>query len=182
MFYGLNSIVNRKISFMETQITADLLKISPTLKKFALKLTGNEADAEDLYQETALRVYAKRDKFRVNTNFEAWSKVIMRNLFINQYRKKSRQNTYTDASHNQYLLNGLDNAVQSKGDSNMAYKELLLMVQQLPENLKSPFWMSYKGYKYEEIAELLDTPMGTIKSRIFLARKQLQRLAHARGF
>lgn len=167
---------------MKTQIVEDLIQISPNLRKFAYKLTGNDYDAEDLYQETALRIYAKREKFRVNTNFEAWAKVIMRNLFINNYRKKARQNTYVDSSPNQFILNGADNAAQSKGESNINYKELVQMVQNLPENLKSPFWMSYKGYKYEEIAELLDTPMGTIKSRIFLARKQLQRIASASGF
>jgi len=167
---------------MKTEINTQLTASSPVLRRFAFKLTGDEQDAKDLYQETALRIFVNAEKFKKNTNFEAWAKVIMRNLFINQYRRKIRQNTYTDNTPEQSQLIGPHHALTSRSEVGLYYQELIKMVQGLPENLRGPFIMSYHGYKYEEIADLLDTPMGTIKSRIFMARKKLRQQAHILGF
>lgn len=100
----------------------------------------------------------------------------MRNIFINNYRKKIRRGTILDQTPNNYYLNSGGQLIENDGETHMAYKELLKMVSALPEDFKRPFWMAYKGYKYDEIAEKLDAPLGTIKSRIFFARRKLQKM------
>ena len=164
---------------MISTIHDQLATISNSLRAFSLKLTGNSADADDLYQDTALRIMANADKYREGTNFKAWAVTIMRNIFINNYRKKVRRGTILDQTPNNYYINSGDVTVNNEGESNAAYKELLKMVSSLPEEFKRPFWMAYKGYKYDEIAEELDAPLGTIKSRIFFARRKLRKMYEA---
>jgi len=153
-----------------------LEEISESLRAFALKLTGNSADADDLYQDTALRIMSNADKYQEGTNFKAWAVTIMRNIFINNYRKKVRRGTILDQTPNNYYINSGDVSVNNDGEMNAAYKELLRMVSSLPDEFKRPFWMAFKGYKYDEIAEKLDAPLGTIKSRIFFARRKLRKM------
>ncbi|MCP3931327.1 MAG: RNA polymerase sigma factor [Bacteroidetes bacterium] len=161
---------------LQNQIYYQLVGISNSLRAFSLKLTGNNDDAEDLYQDTALRIITNADKFRPNTNFKAWAVTIMRNIFINNYRKKVRRNMIIDQTPNNYYLNSGDRVVDNDGETGVAYGELMKMVNALPEDFRKPFWMAYQGYKYEEIAEELGSPLGTIKSRIFFARKKLQKM------
>ncbi len=165
---------------IQNQITDQLDSISNSLRAFSLKLTGNNVDAEDLYQDTALRIITNADKYKPGTNFKAWAVTIMRNIFINNYRKKVRRNMIIDQTPNNYYLNSGDKTVENGGESNVAYGELIKMVNALPEDFRTPFLMAYQGYKYEEIAEQLGSPLGTIKSRIFFARKKLQRMYHER--
>jgi len=150
--------------------------VAPQLKVYALSLTRNLQDAEDLLQDTMIRIYKNMDKFRKGTNFKAWAIAIMRNHFINDYRKKSRRRTHTASSFSSYTVETAGEKVTNLGETNIAYDELLAMIDTLPDFFRKPFWMVHEGYKYQEIAEELDAPVGTIKSRIFLARKKLQRL------
>lgn len=166
---------------MEFNINNQLEKVSPSLRAFSLKLTGNESDANDLYQDTALRIISNADKYQPNTNFKAWAVTIMRNIFINNYRKKIRRGTILDQTPNNYYINSGTQTIENDGETYMAYKELLRMVSALPEDFKRPFWMAYKGYKYDEIAEKLEAPLGTIKSRIFFARRKLQKMYEEAG-
>lgn len=159
-----------------TAIYEQLEEISSSLRAFSLKLTGNAADADDLFQDTALRIMSNADKYQEGTNFKAWAVTIMRNIFINNYRKKVRRGTILDQTPNNYYINSGDVSVSNDGETNAAYKELLKMVSSLPDEFKRPFWMAYKGYKYDEIAEELDAPLGTIKSRIFFARRKLRKM------
>lgn len=161
---------------IQNQIQDQLDRISNSLRAFSLKLTGNNVDAEDLYQDTAVRIITNADKYNPGTNFKAWAVTIMRNIFINNYRKKVRRNMIIDQTPNNYYLNSGDKTVSNEGEHDVAFKELVEMVESLPEDFKRPFWMAYLGFKYEEIAEELDAPLGTIKSRIFFARKKLQNL------
>jgi len=161
---------------LQNQIQEQLDTISHSLRAFSLKLTGNNADAEDLYQDTALRIITNADKYRQGTNFKAWAVTIMRNIFINNYRKKVRRNLIIDQTPNNYYLNSGDKAVENEGEGNVTFNELVSLVDRLPEDFRRPFIMAYQGYKYDEIAEELDAPLGTIKSRIFFARKKLQRM------
>lgn len=161
---------------IQNQIQDQLNSISNSLRAFSLKLTGNNVDAEDLYQDTAVRIITNADKYHPGTNFKAWAVTIMRNIFINNYRKKARRNMIIDQTPNNYYLNSGDVVVKNNGESQVAYSELLKMVNTLPEEFKTPFWMAFQGYKYEEIAEELGSPLGTIKSRIFFARKKLQKM------
>lgn len=161
---------------MQNQMQEQLDNISNSLRAFSLKLTGNSVDAEDLYQDTAVRIITNAEKYRQGTNFKAWAVTIMRNIFINNYRKKVRRNMIIDQTPNNYYLNSGDQMVVNEGESHVAYGELIEMVDRLPEEFKRPFMMAYQGFKYEEIAEELESPLGTIKSRIFFARKKLQKM------
>lgn len=161
---------------MQESIQHQLDRVSTSLRAFALKLTGNMVDAEDLYQDTAVRIITNADKYNAGTNFKAWAVTIMRNIFINNYRKKMRRGMIIDQTPNNYYLNSGDDNVDNDGESNVIYKELMSLVDSLAEDFRRPFMMAFEGYKYEEIAEELGSPLGTIKSRIFFARKKLQKL------
>lgn len=161
---------------LQHQISLQLSEVAHSLMAFSLKLTGNYVDAEDLYQDTAVRIITNAEKYHQGTNFKAWAATIMRNIFINNYRKKVRRNMIVDQTPNNYYLNSGDEAVVNDGERDLDFNELMGLVESLPDDFKKPFVMAYEGYKYDEIAEELDSPLGTIKSRIFFARKKLQKL------
>jgi len=151
-----------------------LSQMTSLLQSFAYSLTKNGEDARDLYQETAFRALTNRDKFRPGTNFKAWLFTIMKNIFINNYRKKVKANTIMDTTENQYYINSGANAISNQAESSIMMKELTVMVDGLDDSIRIPFLMHYQGYKYQEIADYLDLPLGTVKSRIFFARKDLK--------
>lgn len=160
------------MSTLEFNKNLDLLQ--EPLHAFAYSLTKNTEDAKDLYQETAYRAINNRDKFMEDTNFKAWTFTIMKNIFINNYRKKVRSNTMLDATEGSFFLNSGGEKVQNEGGRNMLMKELQLMIGMLDDSVRKPFLMHYEGFKYHEIAEELNLPLGTVKSRIFFARKTLK--------
>lgn len=143
-----------------------------SLKPYAVKLTRSLEDANDLLQETILKALTNQDKYRHNTNLKAWLYTIMRNIFINNYRKKVRQNTIFDNTDQSYLMNTAQ-TVNNDAPSNFVVEDIDRALEDLPDRYRTPFWMMYQGFKYHEIADKLDVPLGTVKSRIFLARKQL---------
>lgn len=147
--------------------------VSQYLHSFALNLTKNSEDAKDLFQETTFRALVNRDKFTPDTNLKAWLFTIMKNIFINNYRKKMKANTLMDSTNNMFYLNSGSN-VQNLGETNIFMKELNDMVSNLEESLRVPFLLHFEGYKYQEIADELNLPLGTVKSRIFFARKELK--------
>ncbi|HMS29953.1 MAG: RNA polymerase sigma factor [Saprospiraceae bacterium] len=149
-------------------------KQTQTLNNFAYSLTRDAEDAKDLYQETAFRALSNRDKFQPGTNFKAWLITIMKNIFINNYRRKVKGGIVNDNSENQYYFNSISNSVLNRAESDMMMKELHAMVDSLDDSLKVPFVRYYHGYKYQEIADELHLPLGTVKSRIFFARKALK--------
>jgi len=149
-------------------------KLNDSLHSFAYNLTKNSEDAEDLFQETAFRAMTNREKFNVGTNFKAWCFTIMKNIFINNYRKKMKRNTIVDSTDNLYYINSGSAKVFNEAHSNIMLDELESMVDSLDDSIKQPFLMHYVGYKYQEIAEELGLPLGTVKSRIFFARKELK--------
>ncbi len=149
-------------------------QMASLLNAFAYNLTKNIEDAKDLFQETAYRALTNRDKFRPDTNFKAWVFTIMKNIFINNYRKKVKANTIIDTTENQFFINSGSSAINNQADSNIMMQELNTMVDELDDAIQVPFVMHYEGYKYQEIAEVLELPLGTVKSRIFFARKELK--------
>jgi RNA polymerase sigma-70 factor (ECF subfamily) len=150
--------------------------LTSPLNAFAYNLTKNQEDAKDLYQETAFRAITNRDKFRPGTNFKAWSFTIMKNIFINNYRKKVKKNTIIDSTDNLYFINSGTNVIDNDADRNILMDELNGMIESLDESIREPFMMHYTGFKYQEIADDLDLPLGTVKSRIFFARKALKEM------
>jgi RNA polymerase sigma-70 factor (ECF subfamily) len=155
-------------------------EMTSLLRAFAFNLTKNTEDAKDLYQETAFRAMTNRDKFRPGTNLKAWLFTIMKNIFINNYRKKVKANTIVDSTENLYYINSGSSVIANQGDSNIMMKELSGMIERLDDNIRVPFLMHYQGYKYQEIADYFDLPLGTVKSRIFFARKELKELINKR--
>ena len=148
--------------------------LKQVMESFAYNLTKNFEDAKDLYQETAFRAMSNREKFKPGTNFKAWVLTIMKNIFINNYRKNAKRKTIFDSTDNNYYINSGNNVVNNKAEANILMGELKTMIENLDDTLKIPFEMHHIGYKYQEIADKLDLPLGTVKSRIFFARKELK--------
>ena len=148
--------------------------LTSLLHYFAYNLTKNTEDAKDLYQETTYRALFNRDKFQQGTNFKAWMFTIMKNIFINNYRKKVKANTILDTTDNQFYLNSGTHATTNAAEGDIMLKELNAMVDSLDASIRIPFLMHFEGFKYQEIADELELPLGTVKSRIFFARKELK--------
>lgn len=152
----------------------DLVGIQEELLRFAYKLTTNREEANDLLQETSLKALDNEEKYLPDTNFKGWMYTIMRNIFINNYRKIVRDQTFIDQTDNLYHLN----LPQGNDSENtvIAYdlKEIHRVVNALPKGHRVPFAMHISGFKYREIAEKLGLPLGTVKSRIFFTRQRLQ--------
>jgi RNA polymerase sigma factor (sigma-70 family) len=151
-----------------------LVRNADFLKPFAVNLTRDQEAAKDLYQETLYKAIANQDKYNVGTNIKAWLFTIMRNIFINDYRRKVKQKTIFDNTPNEYLINLRQASISNAAESDLRIKEINTAIQQLPEIFKTPFLLYFDGYKYHEIADVLKEPLGTIKSRIHFARKLLK--------
>ncbi len=144
------------------------------LLSFAFNLTKNSDDAKDLLQETYFRALTNQDKFQAGTNIKAWLLTIMRNIFINNYRKKLKTRVLFDSTDNLYFLNSGPNHIGNQGETNMLLDELNRMVGELDESIRYPFLKHFEGFKYQEIADEMHLPLGTVKSRIFFARQDLK--------
>jgi RNA polymerase sigma factor (sigma-70 family) len=151
-----------------------LLGNTDFLKPFAITLTRDSEVAKDLLQETMYRALANKEKYNTGTNIKAWLYTIMRNIFINDYRKKAKQNVVFDKTPNEFLLNYNQVTVANDAETNLKLKDIQQAVHSLPDIFRNPFTLYFEGYKYHEIAEALHEPLGTIKSRIHFARKLLK--------
>lgn len=150
-----------------------LISMRSYLEYFAKKLTSNHEDAQDLVQETMLKALTFRDKFVHETNLKAWLFTIMKNIFINNYRRNTKTRMMIDTTDNLYHLNNSVNEFPVTPDSEYSEKEIHLEISHLDDDQRIPFEMHTQGYKYKEIAEKLDISIGTVKSRIFFGRKKL---------
>jgi len=146
-----------------------LISILPDLKRFAVSLTGNRDDALDLIQDTCLRALKSKNRFD-GKNFKAWMFTICKNQFINRYREKQTRNEIVDITPDLYYLN--HKAITSH-ESDYTITELQRFIDRLNDKHKIPFQMLIDGYQYDEIKKQLGIKLGTVKSRIFFARKQL---------
>ena len=150
-----------------------LTSLWENLERFAIRLTSNRDDAKDLLQETFMKAISYRDKFSDNTNLKAWTYTIMKNTFINNYRKLSKVSTTFDQSNDLYYMNLNKASGMDLPESSYSTKEIEKKIELLDNEFKVPFLMHVKGYKYKEIADELNLKIGTVKSRIFFARKKL---------
>lgn len=151
-----------------------LLGNADFLKPFAVNLTKDVEAANDLYQETLYKALVNQEKYHSGTNIRAWLYTIMRNIFINDYRRKTKQRTIFDNTPEDFLINLKQVSVANTAETNLRVKEIKVAIEHLPEIFKIPFLLYFDGYKYQEIAEVLHEPLGTIKSRIHFARKLLK--------
>jgi RNA polymerase sigma factor (sigma-70 family) len=155
---------------------SEVLSLSKPLKYFALNLTSNDEEAKDLLQETMLKAISNRHRFADKTNLKAWLYTIMKNIFINNYRRNMKANTLLDSTKDLYYINIPQTGGAVVPESRYSEKEILSKIEVLENEYKIPFTMYFDGYKYKEIADYLNLPIGTVKSRIFLARKQLMNM------
>lgn len=151
-----------------------LLDNADFLRPFAVNLTKDSEAANDLYQETLYKALANHEKYNAGTNIKAWLFTIMRNIFINNYRRKAKQRTIFDNTPEDYLINLKQSAIPNGAESSLRVKEINTAIDHLPEIFKMPFLLYIDGYKYQEISDYLHEPLGTIKSRIHFARKLLK--------
>ena len=151
-----------------------LTNLERSLTKFAFRLTMKKTDAKDLVQETFLKVLMNKDKFVNNENFKAWAFTIMKNSFINDYRRAFRQNTYCDQTQESFFINQTESSYGYDPDSTYLAMEITQKIEAMKDIFRIPLKMHINGYKYKEIADELNLKIGTVKSRIFLSRKQLK--------
>lgn len=159
----------------DTEFGATLAKLRPTLRTFTHRFTSNREESLDLVQDTILKALTYRDKFRDNTNLKGWLFTIMRNTYINNYRKAQREKTQHDNTKELYFLHVEDEHTFNKPEESAEFKEVWRNVNSIKDELLVPFKMHTTGYKYHEIAEHLQLPIGTVKNRIFHARKEIQK-------
>ena len=153
----------------------NLLGVQEELLRFAYKLTADREEANDLLQETSLKALDNEDKYIPDTNFKGWMYTIMRNLFINNYRRVTREMSMMDDSYSIGRQNLLEVEDGERFEYAYDLKELHKVINAVPESMRKPFLMYVAGFKYNEIAEKMGLPIGTIKSRLFFVRKRLQK-------
>jgi RNA polymerase sigma factor (sigma-70 family) len=148
--------------------------LSRFLRPFALKLTRDSEDADDLMQETMLKAITNREKFAEGTNLKAWLYTIMKNTFITQYHRMVRRNTFIDTTENLHYLNAPSVVTENGASGTFALADINEAIGNLKDEYREPFMMHFNGFKYHEIAEHFEIPIGTVKNRIHIARKFLK--------
>ena len=152
----------------------NLMSLQSNLLNFAYMLTSNRDDAYDLLQDTTLKALDNEEKYADNTNFKGWVFTIMRNIFINNYRRAGRAATVVDTTENLYHLNLSQDSGLETPEGSFGAAEITAAIAEFADEYRIPFSMHVAGYKYNEIADEMNLPLGTVKSRIFFARKKLQ--------
>lgn len=155
---------------------SSIIGMHGNLLSFARKLTCNEDEAHDLVQDTTLKALNNEAKFVDCDNLGGWLMTIMRNTFINDYRKRVREKTMVDTTEDLYHLNLAQETGSLTPDGAFATGEITAVLNAFPEDHRQPFAMHIAGYKYDEISEKLNMPLGTVKSRIFFTRQKLREL------
>lgn len=150
-------------------VQTDLIQEMPKLRKFASKLTRNAAEADDLLQATLLRALEKNDYFETNTDLFKWSSKIMYNIFVTDYRRKTKFETQYDPEFH------IENrSVEADQDVKMEVKAMAEAMNYMSaEHKEILVLVCVKGMQYQEVADMLDIPVGTVRSRLSRARNQL---------
>ena len=148
----------------------NLIEMKTNLQRFAMSLTSDRDTALDLVQDTYLKAITYKDKFVDFTNLKAWVFTIMKNTFINNYRRNIKENTIIDGTQDLYYLNQPHDKGFISPESKYSENEIEMAIDSLSADFRIPFRMHIEGYKYKEIAEELGLKIGTVKSRIFFTR------------
>ena len=157
------------------KLTSKIVGMESELRHFALKLTADQDSANDLVQDCMLKALDNKEKFVHAQNFKGWMYTIMRNLFINNYRRVTREMSMMDDSYSIGRQNLLEVEDGERFEYAYDLKELHKVINAVSESMRKPFLMYVAGFKYNEIAEKMGLPIGTIKSRLFFVRKRLQK-------
>lgn len=152
-----------------------VLQFHEYLKPFAMRLTQDKEEAKDLLQETMTKAIANKDKFMEGTNLKAWLYTIMKNTFITHYHRVMKRNTVVDTTDNLHLITLSGNITYNSALGKLTQDDIEEALDELNYKYKTPFQMYHQGYKYHEIADILNIPIGTVKNRIHVARKELKK-------
>ena len=148
------------------EIKEKLMHLHTTLKQHAIALTKEEQSADELVQEVTLKVLCNMKAYYIDKNFEKWTMVIMNNIFANECRRLARQANLPDETFVEEIF----------CDDNAGMREIIRLISLLPNECRTPLKMFIRGYKYCEIAERMNIPIGTVKSRIHIARTRLREI------
>lgn len=175
------SLRNKKRTAHEIVFEEELLPHINALKTFAYHLSYNEEDANDLVQETYMKAHRFIDKYISGTNAKAWLFKILKNAYINQYRKKSKRPQQVDFEEIVNYHNSDDNSGTGYHDlraeifENMMGDEVTIAINSLPIDFRTVVLLcDIEGFTYEEISKIIDVPIGTVRSRLFRARNMLK--------
>jgi len=144
------------------------------LQSFALKLTRNKMDADDLVQETAIKAFRSFGSYKRNESFKNWSFTILKNTYITKYNRRRKRNIITTPIEEIYNIPYSTTQIEPKPNSNRKLKTVLNFIEKLSAKSREPFKMYMNGYTYKEISQYLGIPVGTVKSRINFARTKLK--------
>jgi len=158
----------------EIEFGKQLSDLQPGLLRYALGFKLSRDDAKDLVQETFLKAIQNKDRYSDTGYLKTWTYTILRNTFINNYRRNTLFNTMIDRSEGSYYINQSICGNSDSPDSVYSFKEINNSIELLHNKFKKPFRMYIDGYKYIEISEAIKLKIGTVKSRIFIARKMLK--------
>lgn len=150
-------------------------EMSGGLKPYALKLTHDIEEAKDLLQDTIFKAIKNREKFSEGTNLKAWLYTIMKNTFITNYQRMVRRSTFIDSTDNLHFINSTNSVISNLAYSKFANEDIKEALMDLSATYREPFLMYFRGFKYHEIALELNVPIGTVKNRIHIARKELKK-------
>jgi RNA polymerase sigma-70 factor (ECF subfamily) len=181
MVFPLVAVVSRGTRKKQAEFEAEALPHMDVLYNFALRTTGNENDAQDLLQETYLKAYRFWDKYEKGTNIRAWLFRIMKNSYINRYRKETKEPDKVDYDEIENFYNTIraestdPNDLQQKLFGNLLGDEVTEALESLPDDFRTVVILcDIEGLTYEEIAEFVECPIGTVRSRLHRGRKLLQ--------
>ncbi len=158
------------MALLEQQIVESQSYLQP----FAMKLTKDREEAKDLLQETLTKAVRHKEKFQEGTNLKGWMYTIMRNTFISKYHRVTQRYTSLDTQEEAYKLDRRGQVTENGAIGSLIFKDVQVALDEVDEKFTVPFQMYFMGYKYKEIAEKLNIPIGTVKNRIHQARSQLQ--------
>ena len=167
---------NKKMTALE--FSYQVGNFSKFLRPFALRLTRDSDDANDLVQDTLVKAYTNREKYADGTNLKAWLFTIMKNTFITQYQRMVRRNTFIDTTENLHFINSNESLQDNGAIASFMREDIEKALELTDEMYRLPFLMYFQGFKYHEIAEELDLPIGTVKNRIHIARKDLKKMLY----
>lgn len=172
---NLAGYISISLTMQNTIFNSEICKHQQCLESFAMKFTNDVEDANDLVQDTLIKAIRYHHLYEPGTNLRGWLFTILRNTFINDYRKKSRHRNLFDT--NEEISSGQlsHSAIRNNSEDKFLLEDINKALDTVSDDYKTPFLKYFQGFKYHEIAEELQIPIGTVKTRIHMARQQLKR-------
>ncbi|PRD55785.1 RNA polymerase sigma factor [Sphingobacterium gobiense] len=159
-----------------------VIRQSESLKAYARNFTRDQDDANDLVQDTLLKAVTYFKNFKEGTNLKGWLYTIMKNTFINNYRRVVKTNSFITKEEEITSANLVVSATKNRGENKFVMEDINHALSSLSEDYYVPFTMYFEGYKYHEISDHLNIPIGTVKTRIHVARKVMKKTLNTYKF